>query len=374
VRTRLLVAVAAITALAAVAAGVLMTSGDRSRSGSESAPSSTDPDASELRTYSAPEAGQAFLDGYVDGDGRVVRRDQGGDTVSEGQGYALLLAVVADDRDRFEAVWRWTRTHLRRADGLLSWWWADGAVRDRSSAADADLDVAHALVLGGDHFEVPEWRRDGVALGRAVLDTETATTRLGRVLLAGSWVEGPPYRVDPSYASPVAFAVLAEASGDDRWNELAAGSRALLHALLARAPLPPDWAEVSARGAVAPVKPPDGSPIGFGLDAARVPIRYAASCDPEDLRLAARLAPALLRSPDEIRAVTDLRGRPIVTWSHPLPIVAAAAAAAADGRTEQARFLQASARDLSRRVDTYYGSAWAALATTVFLPGCAPAS
>ena len=33
----------------------------------------------------AVESATAFLDGYVDPDGRVVRRDQGGDTVGEGQ-------------------------------------------------------------------------------------------------------------------------------------------------------------------------------------------------------------------------------------------------------------------------------------------------
>ena len=60
-----------------------------------------------------------FLDRYVDGDGRVVRHDQGGDTVSEGQAYAMLLSVAADDRSRFDRVWGWTRAHLRRSDGLL---------------------------------------------------------------------------------------------------------------------------------------------------------------------------------------------------------------------------------------------------------------
>ena len=54
---------------------------------------------------SATAAARAFLTAYVDPDGRVVRRDQGGDTVSEGQGYALLLAVVLGDKARFQRVW-----------------------------------------------------------------------------------------------------------------------------------------------------------------------------------------------------------------------------------------------------------------------------
>lgn len=81
-----------------------------------------------------PEAGavaaHAFLSAYVDGDGdgRVVRRDQGGDTVSEGQADALLVAVGVGDRTTFAAVWRWTQQHLLRPDGTLSWRWADGHV------------------------------------------------------------------------------------------------------------------------------------------------------------------------------------------------------------------------------------------------------
>jgi Glycosyl hydrolases family 8 len=65
--------------------------------------------------------GQAFLDAYVDPDGRVVRRDQGGDTVSEGQAYALLIAVAPGDSERSTAVWTWTRNHLQPPDKLLSW-------------------------------------------------------------------------------------------------------------------------------------------------------------------------------------------------------------------------------------------------------------
>jgi endoglucanase len=63
---------------------------------------------------------ERFLSRYVTADGRVVRREQGGDTVSEGQAYAMLLTAASGDRDRFRRVWRWTRAHLQRRDGLLS--------------------------------------------------------------------------------------------------------------------------------------------------------------------------------------------------------------------------------------------------------------
>ncbi|WP_295787969.1 glycosyl hydrolase family 8, partial [uncultured Microbacterium sp.] len=66
----------------------------------------TEPDTADRTTATA----EAFLDTYVDA-GRVVRTDQGGDTVSEGQAYGLLLAVAADDPSRFDSIWEWTTTH-----------------------------------------------------------------------------------------------------------------------------------------------------------------------------------------------------------------------------------------------------------------------
>jgi endo-1,4-beta-D-glucanase Y len=73
------------------------------------------------RVAAPSDPAERFLDRYVEDDGRVVRHDQGGDTVSEGQAYALLLAVAADDEERFARVWRWTDANLRRHDGLLAW-------------------------------------------------------------------------------------------------------------------------------------------------------------------------------------------------------------------------------------------------------------
>ena len=88
----------------------------------------------------AREAGRRFLDRYVD-DGRVVRRDQGGDTVSEGQAYGMLIAATLGDEEEFRQIWWWTRRHLGRGDGLLSYRWRDGSVVDPQSAADAVRDV-----------------------------------------------------------------------------------------------------------------------------------------------------------------------------------------------------------------------------------------
>ncbi|WP_100499008.1 glycosyl hydrolase family 8 [Geodermatophilus chilensis] len=372
------VGLGALALLVVVLAATLGTRGGDTTGGqSPASPTSAAPTAVELRTYTAAEAGRAFLTGYVDEDGRVVRSDQGGDTVSEGQAYAMLVAVGLGDAETFESVWIWTRENLQRPDGLLSWRWADGAVVDESSASDADLDAARALVLAGGQFGRPEYTTAGLDLGRAVLDLETVQTAAGRILIAGQWATTAPYPYNPSYASPGATAVLAEASGDPRWTELAVGSRAVTRSLLDQAPLPPDWAQVHADGRVEamPGAMGRGQSVRYGYDATRTPIRFAESCDPADRALAAAVVGPLDRGGDT--AELDLGGSPVAPGASVVAATGQAAAVAAAGDTVRAAEELVDADHLAQSVPSYYGAAWAALGRLVLtddvLGGCPPA-
>jgi endoglucanase len=188
----------------------------------------------------------------------VVRSDQGGDTVSEGQAYAMLLTAASGDRDRFTRVWHWTRTHLQRRDGLLSYRWRRGAIADPHPAADADLDAAHALLIAGRRFSDPRLRRAGVRIGKSILARETMPSALGPVLIAGPWAAGER-TVNPSYFSPAAFQELARSTGDSRWSRLEFTSYRITDELTAAVPnIPPDWATVDASGHAEPRDAPTG--------------------------------------------------------------------------------------------------------------------
>jgi endoglucanase len=342
-------AVVLVLAIAAAAAAVVRTSPEP-------------PSAGEDETTAAA---RRFLARYVDDDGRVVRIDEGGDTVSEGQAYAMLLAVVAGDRERFDAAWTWTREHLTRPDGLLSWRWAEGAVADASPAADADVDAAHALVLASRRFRAPAYRDAGRRLAGAVLAHETIE-RGGRIVLAaGPWArqEGT---VNPSYLSPDGFRALGAATGDPAWDRLAAHAPELLRSLLVSSGdgLPTDWATATADGRLAPAPPPGqggAAPSGYGYDAARTVVRLAVDCDPAGRRLAAGLWPALRERQRD--------------GGHPVFLVAAASAARAAGDAPAAGDLLDRAAATDRQRPTYYGAAWVglgrALLTTDRLGGCA---
>lgn len=321
------------------------------------------------------EAGEAFLADYVDDDGRVVRRDQGGDTVSEGQAYGMLIAVALEDESTFASIWGWTREHLQRPDGLLSWRWVDGAVADDQTASDADLDAARALALAGEAFDDPTYTEAATALGRAVLDHETAETDAGRILLAGPWADSDPYQVNPSYPTPVATRLLADLDDDPRWAQLDDGMRAVVGDLTRDGSLPPNWAQVDGEGLVEAVEGPDGSAVGFSYDAARTLVRYAESCDAQDHDVVAGTLETL-GTARVLHAQLDLDGTSATTDQHPLTHVARAAVRALDGdRTGALGDLRA-ADALLERYPTYFGSAWAALGRltleTDLLGGCPP--
>jgi endo-1,4-beta-D-glucanase Y len=335
-------------------------------------------DIAAMREAAARTTGSKFLTEYAESDGRVVRRDEGGDVVSEGQAYGMLIAAAVGDQTRFRTIWEWTKDHLRRPDGLLSWRWADDQVIDSNSAADADLDAARALVLAGSRFNAPELTEDGKRLGAVVLQAESVTigthvapasdvvpvgsglAGAGQVLVAGNWATTPPYLVNAGYFSPRADEQLARVSADRRWLDLSRSQRVLSWQLVGTSSLPPDWATVDAAGTAVPVGPPGGGPVQFGLDAARLPVRYAESCDPADRAVAAAMRP-ILATPGDVPALRNLDGSAASDWQHPVAVVASAATEKAAGDADAAAERLDAATALQQRYPTYYGAAWVAL-------------
>jgi len=306
-------------------------------------------------------AGQFFLRRYVDGDGRVVRRDQGGDTVSEGQAYGMLIAAGLGDWKRFDTIWAWTRSHLRRPDGLLSFRWAGGRVVGFQAATDADLDAARALLVAGCARGRSDLRQASVALGRAVLGHETARRGSQLIVAAGPWAIGQPVTVNPSYLAPATLHALAVASGDRAFAQAADDGRALVAKL--STPLPPDWATVDANGNATPSGPPGQNVAAqYGFDAARTLVRMAEDPAPAGRKIAAAAWPVFRdQRPDAIVLERHLDGSPAGGTHTPLALVAAAGAARAAGdRHEVSRLLDAAAAQ-DARAPTYYGSAWVAL-------------
>jgi endoglucanase len=212
------------------------------------------------------------------------------------------------------------------------------------------------LLLAGERFGEPTYRDAGIAMGWAVLAGETVDVGGRPALVAGPWARTKPYAVNPSYVAPRAYSALAVAAGDGRWHLLRATGLEQVRALTGDG-LPPDWAELDDAG-VRPAPAPNGGPPGYGLDAVRVPVRFAEDCNADGVAVAADLWPVL-------------RNR---EHDHPVELVAAAAAADAAGNRRDRDDLLAAAARRDREHPTYYGAAWVALGrvmlTTDLLGAC----
>jgi len=327
-------------------------------------------------------AAQSFLTRYVEADGRVVRRDQGSDTVSEGQAYAMLLDVAVGDQRQFARVWGWSQLHLGQANGLLAFHWKDGRVLDPNSASDADLDVARALVLAGERWANSRWTAQGRGYASAVLANETVELGGQRWLVAGPWSKTSPLYLNPSYFDPAAFALLGRNGGDSRWAAVASSSLAALAADTGDGRrLPSDWAQVDDSGRVQASAPPGGGATLYGYDAFRTLIRQADSC----VTTAGTTIDRSLRGLADKSAAPSNRANtynsdatPSQAGDNPLMLVAAAGSAHVAGDAAATNRYLNEAATAGTRHPSYFLDAWVALGryllTTQALNGCTPPS
>lgn len=230
----------------------------------------------------SPSAWQAYKARFITEQGRVVDTGNNYISHSEGQGYAMLLSVAANDRPVFDRVWNWTRANLMvRDDSLIAWRWEPGqrpAVSDMNNATDGDILVAWALAEAGEAWGDASYR----VAGRRIA-TELARklvlfrTKLGAILLparggfhADDRPDGPV--VNLSYYVFPAFARLDLVAPEFDWAGLTQTGLDLLDATRTTPLAPPaDWLALKDWK----VRPADGFPATFSYNAIRVPLYMA---------------------------------------------------------------------------------------------------
>jgi len=153
-------------------------------------------------------------------------------STSEGQSYAMFFALVANDRETFERLWRWSVANLAGGDTaqrLPAWSWGqrdDGAwgVLDSNAASDADLWFAYALLEAGRLWRQPAYTRDAQALLALIEGREVAQLPgLGSMLLPApeGFAQPDLWRLNPSYLPVPVLRRLAQASAKGPWTQVA---------------------------------------------------------------------------------------------------------------------------------------------------------
>jgi endo-1,4-beta-D-glucanase Y len=153
---------------------------------------------------------------------KVIRPENGNDTVSEGIAYGMMIAVYFDDKPLFDGLYKYWTSHVA-TNGLMTWCIPAGSGSCSASggtATDADEDAAFAMLMAS-----KQWPSGGYA--------GTATTLINAVMstdMSGSYIKaGSNYSAsqitNPSYFAPAFYTVFG-------WSSLASNSYTLLNAAL----------------------------------------------------------------------------------------------------------------------------------------------
>lgn len=184
-----------------------------------------------------------FATAFIQADGRVIDFSTPQQpSTSEGQSYAMFFALVANDKTRFEQLWRWSVNNLAGGDisaRLPAWQWGlrgDGTwgVIDNNSASDADLWFTYTLLEAARLWSKPEYAQDATHLMRHMeREVVVSLPGLGPTLLPGSqgFVLGHGlWRLNPSYSVIPQLRRLALADPDGPWNRVIDSSVRMLQA------------------------------------------------------------------------------------------------------------------------------------------------
>jgi endoglucanase len=180
---------------------------------------------------------QTYAARFVQNDGRLLESSiEPNHSTSEGQSYGMLFALIGNDRERFDALWKWTAANLAGADvgqRLPGWLWGQGKdgkwqLQDANSASDSDLWITYALLEAARLWQRPDYREDALRLLKNI-ETKLVVNLpgLGKMVLPGPEGFVQPdhlWRLNPSYLPLPLLRRLAKEAPSGPWKEIAANS------------------------------------------------------------------------------------------------------------------------------------------------------
>lgn len=153
----------------------------------------------------ADRAWESYKARFFKPEGRIVDTGNGGVSHTEGQGFAMLMAVANDDKATFDKLWQWTDSQLKNKENGLFYWRYNPAesnpVADKNNAADGDVLIAWALLKADARWHEKRYSAASDAITKALIDHSVIRYAGYRVMLPG--VQGLSLRVKWSSILPI---------------------------------------------------------------------------------------------------------------------------------------------------------------------------
>lgn len=217
-----------------------------------------------------------FKTRFYRNDGRII--DTGNHQIShtEGQGFAMLFAVAADDHQAFATIWKWTKTHLENPRTHLFYWRYDpnltSPISDHNNASDGDTLIAWALLKAGQQWNQPEYTRASEQITNALLQYVVINHGEKLILLPGVYGFNTKSEVilNPSYFIFPAWRAFALHFHKKKWWQLLENGQELIDTMrFGKIQLPTDWVKLSDDGSLSPAH---RWPARMSYDAIRIPL------------------------------------------------------------------------------------------------------
>lgn len=200
-------------------------------------------------------AWSSFKQNFISDGGRVIDRSLPEHvTTSEGQAYAMMFALIANDRAAFDLVLRWTENNLANgdlADNLPAWQWGRRAsnrweIIDDNTASDADLWIAYTLHEAGQLWQERKYTALAQHLSARILQEETADIPgLGLTLLPGRHGfkrDEKTWHLNPSYLPLPVLRRLATVYPHSAWHKIVTSSIKIITQSTTQG-VAPDWVD-----------------------------------------------------------------------------------------------------------------------------------
>lgn len=206
-----------------------------------------------------------------------------GCTVSEGIGYGMLITLFENDLEAFNRLWVYSQayrnTPYASGKGLMPWLTASFSydIGDVSSATDADLDIATALVIAYYKTGNSAYLTDALTLISAIWEYEV--NKSNYLIYSGDtpmWttVADPVYNL--SYFSPVALRLFAMVDPNHDWTAVLNAEYAFMQNVQAAGTgVFPDWVNGSGVATNPNNNSADKTYWTFNKESVRIPWRIA---------------------------------------------------------------------------------------------------